>query len=346
MTGRLFKLLGLLQMHRDWSGTELAERLGVTTRTVRRDVERLRALGYPVHAVMGPAGGYRLAAGATMPPLTLDDDEAVAIVLGLRAGLVDQASLSALAKLEQVLPSRLRHRVSTVERAVVVMPQRRGPAVGAAVLSEISAAIRSAETLRFAYVDHQGAETRREAEPHRLVTWGSRWYLVAWDRDRRAWRTFRVDRMRLRTPNGPRFSHRDPPDGDVQAYLRRTMGEELWPHRCVVRVEAPAHEVELNGTVTPIDDVSCRVELATDSFDLVVYVLSALGEVRWTAESPPAFLAHLEGLSRRLAAAGSSHKAGIRGRDTSPGYEVGHEAGHESDGGRSSVNASGDATTP
>src|SRR4051812_8446654 len=202
-------------MHRDWSGTELAERLGVTTRTVRRDVDRLRELGYPVHAVMGPVGGYRLGAGAELPPLLLDDDEAVAVVVGLHAGGVsglEEASLRALTKVERVLPSRLRHRVAALESSMLALPVR-GPVVEAAVLTAVSAAIRFAETLRFDYVSHDGTSSRRAVEPHRLVSWGRRWYLVGWDTVRTDWRTFRADRLTLRTPNGPRFTDREPPDG-------------------------------------------------------------------------------------------------------------------------------------
>ncbi len=244
---RLLRLLSLLQMHRDWTGTELAERLEVTTRTIRRDVDRLRELGYPVDAVMGPIGGYRLGAGAALPPLLLDDDEAVAVTLGLQTNTtgtvagIEEASLRALTKMAQVLPTRLRHRVDTLRSAVVAMPPRYdpGPAIDADSLTTISAAIRAAETLRFDYRSHTGDNTRRTVEPHRIAHWGHRWYLVGWDTDRTAWRTFRVDRTTLRTPNGPRFTHRPSPDGDVATYLRRTMGFTMWPYRSVMRVHAP-----------------------------------------------------------------------------------------------------------
>ncbi|WP_410621146.1 helix-turn-helix transcriptional regulator [Amycolatopsis sp. cmx-8-4] len=305
--GRLLRLLSLLQMHRDWSGTELAQRLSVTTRTVRRDVDRLRELGYPVHAAMGPVGGYRLGAGAELPPLLLDDDEAVAVAVGLHgatsggvAGL-EEASLRALNKLEQVLPSRLRHRVSAFDEASVALPVR-GPVVEAAVLTAVSAAIRAAETLRFDYVSHDGTESRRDVEPHRLVSWGRRWYLVGWDTGRAAWRTFRADRLTLHTPNGPRFTHREPPDGDLTAYLTRTMGRELWPYRARLVVAAPAEEIRgrVDGDVTPIDDRSCRLELASDSFDLIAFVVSTL-DVPFKVESPPELVERLRTLSARYA---------------------------------------------
>jgi predicted DNA-binding transcriptional regulator YafY len=305
---RLLRLLSFLQMHRDWSGTELAERLNVTTRTVRRDVERLRELGYPVHATMGPVGGYRLEAGASLPPLLLDDDEAVAVTVGLHTGAVssvagiEEASLRALTKLEQVLPSRLRHRVTALENAMVAIPLRGGPTVDAAVLTAVSAAIRAPETLRFDYVSHHGTESRRTVEPHRLVSWGRKWYLVGWDVDRTNWRTFRVDRMSLRTPNGPRFTHREPPDGDVAAYLRRTISHDIWPYRSRLRVHAPASRItgRVDGIVTPVDDHTCLLELASDSLNLVSLVVGML-DVDFDVESPPELAQHLRKLSDRLA---------------------------------------------
>jgi predicted DNA-binding transcriptional regulator YafY len=307
---RLLRLLSLLQTHRDWPGTELAERLNVTTRTVRRDVERLRELGYPVHATMGPAGGYRLGAGTSLPPLLLDDDEAVAVTVGLRtcaaSGVsgIEEASLRALTKVEQVLPSRLRHRIETLENAMVTIPPRGGPTVDAAVLTAVSAAIRAAETLRFDYVGHHGAPSARTAEPHRLVSWGRRWYLIAWDVGRGDWRTFRADRMSLRTPNGPRFTHREPPDGDVAAYLRRTIGRDIWPYRSRLRVHAPASRIagRVDGVVTPVDDDTCLLELASDSLDLVALVAGML-DADFDVESPPELARHLRKLSDRFAGA-------------------------------------------
>ncbi|RKT85224.1 Predicted DNA-binding transcriptional regulator YafY, contains an HTH and WYL domains [Saccharopolyspora antimicrobica] len=304
---RFLRLLSLLQMGRDWSGAELAERLEVTTRTVRRDIDQLRELGYPVDATIGPHGGYRLGAGASLPPLLLDDDEAVAVAVGLHtaaAGRVtgaEEASVRALNKLEQVLPSRLRHRVSTLKNAVVTMSPGTGSGVRATVLTAISAAVRAAETLRFDYLDHHGAETRRNVEPHRLVCWGPKWYLVGWDVGRADWRTFRVDRMMLRTPNGPRFAHREPPDGDVVAYLRRTVGFEMWPLRSQLLVHAPAEDVEgrIDGIVTPVDESTCRLELASDSYDLVALAMGML-DVDFEVESPPELAEHLRKLGNRF----------------------------------------------
>src|SRR5882757_6172216 len=201
-SARLLRLLSLLQMHRDWSGPDLAERLGVTTRTIRNDVDRLRNLGYPIHATSGVAGGYRLGAGAELPPLLLDDDEAVAVAVGLRTAAgqgiegIGETSVRALAKLEQVLPDRLRRRVSALHAFTVpLLRGARGSAVDPGVLTELANACRDSEQLRFSYRDHNGSETRRAAEPHRLVCTEHRWYLVAWDTDRADWRTFRVDRI-------------------------------------------------------------------------------------------------------------------------------------------------------
>ena len=312
---RLLRLLSLLQMHRDWTGTELAERLDVTTRTVRRDVDRLRELGYPVHAVMGPVGGYRLGAGASLPPLLLDDDEAVAVTLGLQANVtgsvtgIEEASLRALTKVEQVLPARLRHRVAALHGAMVAMPPRYGsaPTVGADMLTSISAAIRAAETLRFDYRSHAGGETRRNVEPHRIAHWSRKWYLVGWDTDRADWRTFRVDRMSLRTPNGRGFTHRPSPDGDVVAYLRRTMGFAMWPYRSVLRVHVPAEDLagRVEGIVTPIDEHTCRLEMGSDSYALVALVVGMLA-VEFEVESPPELVTQLEALAGRFTRATSA----------------------------------------
>jgi predicted DNA-binding transcriptional regulator YafY len=321
---RLLRLLSLLQMHRDWSGTELAERLAVTTRTVRRDVERLRELGYPVHATMGPVGGYRLAAGAALPPLLLDDGEAVAVTVGLRTGAtsgvagIEEASLRALAKVEQVLPSRLRYRVETLESAIVAMPPRGGPTVDTVILIAVAATIRAAETLRFDYVSHHGTPSCRTVEPHRLVCWGRTWYLVGWDVDRTDWRTFRADRMSLRTPNGPRFIHRAPPDGDVAAYLRRTIGHDMWPYRARLVMHAPASRLNgrVGGIITPIDEHSCLLELASDSLDLVALVVGML-DIDFEVESPAELARHLRKLSGRFANA-----AGQQPRDSRAGGAI------------------------
>ena len=230
-SARLLRLLSLLQTRRDWTSAELATRLGVTTRTIRNDVDRLARLGYPVEARPGVAGGYRLGAGGTLPPLLLDDEEAVAIAIGLRTAAsgsiagIEETSVRALAKLQQVLPSRLRHRVSAFQSHMLPMPSP-GPQVDPDVLTVIASACRDHERLRFDYRTHSGAASQRSVEPYRLINDRRRWYLVAWDVDRDAWRTFRVDRIDPRTPTGPRFTPRAlPPDHEVAAQVARGVGE-------------------------------------------------------------------------------------------------------------------------
>ncbi|MFD2122830.1 helix-turn-helix transcriptional regulator [Streptomyces cirratus] len=225
--GRLLTLLSsLLQTPREWPGSELAERLGVSARTIRRDIERLRELGYPVEATLGAEGGYRLVAGAAMPPLLLDDEEAVAIAVGLRAGAghaiegVDEASVRALAKLEQVLPARLRRRVGALQSATVAVARGDGASVDPRTLTTMAAAVAGPERLRFAYRARDGAESRRLVEPYRLVSTGSRWYLVAYDLERDDWRTFRVDRVSEPFATGARFAARPLPV-DAAEFVRR-----------------------------------------------------------------------------------------------------------------------------
>src|SRR6185503_17640096 len=240
-SARLLRLLSLLQTHRDWSGAELAERLGVTMRTVRRDVDRLRELGYQVHATAG-APGYRLGAGSDLPPLLLDDDEAVAVAIGLRTAAggsvagIEETSVRALAKLRHVLPSRLWHRVSAFGSHAMPMPAP-GPQVDLNVLTLIAGACRDQEQLRFDYRSHSGAGNRRLVEPYRLLNDRRRWYLLAWDLDREAWRTFRVDRIAPRTPTGPRFSPRAlPAEDEIAAQVARGIGEATWRYRARVVV--------------------------------------------------------------------------------------------------------------
>lgn len=229
-SGRLLRLLSLLQTPREWTGAELAGRLDVTARTIRRDVDRLRELGYPVHATQGNTGGYRLTAGTAMPPLLLDDDEAIAIAIGLRTAAtaaitgIEETSLRALAKLEQVLPERLRHRVKALSEAAVPLPYGDGPVADADVLASLAAACVISEKVRFAYTKADGETTRRLAEPHRLVVASRRWYLVAFDEHRAAWRSFRVDRITEVHRTGVRVRRRDLPDGvDVTTWVTTAM---------------------------------------------------------------------------------------------------------------------------
>ena len=227
-SSRLLTLLSLLQARRDWPGSELAGRLEVSRRTVRRDVERLRELGYPVDSLTGPAGGYRLRAGAAMPPLLLDDEEAIAIAVGLRTAArssvagIEEASLRALVKLEQVLPSHLRRRVRALGAVSVGLPEG-GPTVDPQHLTVLATACRDSERVRFTYRGRERPESRREVEPHSLVNLGRRWYLLAWDGQREDWRTFRVDRLARPASTGVRFEPREPPARDPAAYVAESI---------------------------------------------------------------------------------------------------------------------------
>jgi predicted DNA-binding transcriptional regulator YafY len=261
----------------------------VTTRTVRNDVERLRTLGYPVHATRGQVGGYRLGAGSSLPPLLLDDEEAVAVAAGLRAAAtgsiagIEESSLRALAKLEQVLPSRLRRRVNAVQTYMVtVPPDHVGPTVSASVLSTITAACRDRERLRFGYRAHSGQASRREVEPYRLVNWGRRWFLLGWDTGSRDWRTFRVDRISLKAPNGPRFAARDLPDEDLASYVAHGVSAAAWRYRARVIVHAPAAVIAERlpaavGPVEAIDDSTCAVNSGAESVEALAFWLGMLG---------------------------------------------------------------------
>jgi len=264
-SARLLTLLSLLQARRDWPGEVLADRLAVSTRTVRRDVDRLRALGYRVDAVKGPDGGYRLEAGSELPPLRFDDDQAVAVAIALRSAPatgadIDEAAERALATVRQVLPSRLRHRADAVRFATAAPADRAAPEV----LATVSEAVRRREVLRFSYGDPDAPA--RHAEPHGLVARGGRWYLVAWDVDQDDWRVFRVDRLTPRTPGGGRFVPRPVPTGDVVTFVAaRAKGatdEDAWP--CVGRYEValPAAAVApwvRDGTVEALTESSTLV---------------------------------------------------------------------------------------
>jgi predicted DNA-binding transcriptional regulator YafY len=324
-SARLLRLLSLLQTPRSWTGAELADRLGVSGRTVRADVDRLRDLGYPVLATRGSVGGYRLGAGAALPPLLLDDEEAVAVTMGLRTASggaiagVEEASLRALAKLEQVLPSRLRHRISMLHTHTVAVPRDdTGPTVDPGVLTAIATACQRRERLRFDYLDHAGTATLRQVEPYRLVNWGRRWYLLAWDVERADWRTFRVDRVEPRVPTGPRFTPRELPEGDPAAYVSRRVSAAAWRHRARVVVRAPA-EVVLQrispavGTVERLDDQTCVLHTGADTIETLGVYLGLL-DADFEVTGPPELVAHLTTLSRRYGRA--VHDSAGRGYGT------------------------------
>ena len=313
-SARLLKLLALLTARPEWPGAALAERLGVSTRTVRRDVDRLRALGYPVNAVSGTAGGYRLGAGANLPPLLLDDDEAVTVAIALRTAAggsvagIDESSARALAKLEQVLPSRLRHRLDVLA-AVTVPLADPGPTVDPATLMAVAAACHAHERLRFDYTDREGAVTVRTTEPHRLVATGRRWYLVAWDLDRDDWRTFRADRVRPRIPTGPVFVPREPPDPDVAAWASWRLSNAAYRWQARFTLHAPAHEVAervpaTTGVVEAIDERSCSVRVGSNSLDALAVHVAVVG-VEFDVHEPPELVEHVRVLAGRLARAAS-----------------------------------------
>jgi predicted DNA-binding transcriptional regulator YafY len=308
---RLLRLLSLLQTPRAWPGSELAERLGVSPRTIRRDIDRLRELGYPVEAAMGVAGGYRLVAGKAMPPLLLDDEEAVAIAVGLRTAAgypvsgIEEASVRALAKLEQVLPSRLRHRVRTLGAATVSLAGR-GPAVDPENLVALAAAVAMHERLRFGYRAADGTGSRRLVEPHGLVASRGRWYLVAFDNDRDAWRTFRVDRIREPRPTGVRTGPRTLPARDVAAYVAGERSDWGRPtYRVVVTLDAPLAQVagrlgDTPGELEPLGAHRCRLEgQRDDSLEWLSSRLASLG-CEFEVHEPPELAAHLRVLAGRL----------------------------------------------
>lgn len=309
-SARLLELLSLLQTPRVWAGSDLAERLGVDARTIRRDIDKLRTLGYPVHAVAGTAG-YRLGVGTKLPPLLLNDDEAVAVVLGLRTAAggtvtgIEESSLRALAKLEQLLPARLRHRVSALQAATVTVPA----GVAAAdpdVLTAIAAAIRDHEQLRFDYRTHTGAEIRRAAEPHRLVHTGRHWYLVGWDVDKNDWRTFRVDRLHPRIPNGPRFIPRAAPDVELSQMISHGVSTAPYRYQARITLEVSAAVAADRipptvGVIEAIDDTHCLLHTGSNSLDEIA-VYTALFGFEFHVHEPPELIDHLRALADRISA--------------------------------------------
>jgi predicted DNA-binding transcriptional regulator YafY len=311
-SSRLLTLLSLLQGRRDWPGGELAARLEVSGRTVRRDVERLRALGYPVESLTGPAGGYRLRAGTAMPPLLLDDDEAIAIAVGLRTAArasvtgIEETSVRALVKLEQVLPAHLRRRVRALQSATMTLPAG-GPTVDPQTLTTIAAACRDCESVRFAYRGRDGTASRREVEPHSLVNLGRRWYLVAWDRGRRDWRTFRIDRLSGPASTGVRFAPRELPGKDAATYVSQRLSAAPNRYEARVTLHAPAETIRKRvsphwGHIEPIDDQRCEYRTGDDDLDWLAVRVAMLG-VDFDVHEPPELADHLRLLARRLARA-------------------------------------------
>lgn len=277
-TSRALELLSLLQTHRLWRGAELAERLDVTERTVRRDVERLRDLGYPVDATTGTEGGYRLAAGAHLPPLVLDDDEAVAVAVGLRSAAgaaiegIEDTSLRAMAKIEQLLPGRLKRQVSALNSSVVEL-RRSGDSderIDPDALSVLAAACRDLEEVRFDYRRRDGVDSRRLVEPHQLVTSGRRWYLVAWDLRREDWRTFRLDRLSDAQRAGRRFTGRNVPGGNAAAFVASSITAAPNQSEALLLVSDPYEAI--GDTLRWIDHMSAETEFDSNSNSCVIRV--------------------------------------------------------------------------
>ena len=280
----MLRLLSLLQTRREWSGAELADRLGVTDRTVRRDIDRLRELGYPVDATTGTAGGYRLASGRDLPPLLLEDDEAVAIAVGLRTASsgvhgVAEAAVRALAKLEQVLPARLRAQVAAVGAATVAMPEGTVASADPETVAVLAIACRDHELVSFDYRRRDGTSSHRRVEPHSLVTAYRRWLLLAFDPQADDWRIFRVDRITAPTPTRWRFTPRPLPDGDAAAYVGRSLAVAPYRYNVRVTVRASAERVlgalsqPLPGKVIALDAERCEVRCGADDVKLILHDL-------------------------------------------------------------------------
>lgn len=308
---RLLKLLALLEGRIDWTSEDLARRLEVTTRTIRRDITRLRSLGYPVEAMAGPGGGYRLGAGGKLPPLLLDDEEALAVALGLRVsattavGGLEEASLSAMSKLEHVLPPRLRSRLEDVSVATTSTLGGSRSSVDHATLAAAAAAIRRQERLRFEYVDNERRTTERHVEPVRLVHTGRRWYLVAYDLNREDWRTFRLDRVGAPVATGKRAT---PPEGpDPVALVQRGITVDSWrfPASVLLRVSADVALREIPatvGTVEPVDAETCRLVIGADEIGWLARYLLSL-PFQFDVEEPRSLAEELGSIGERLIAA-------------------------------------------
>ena len=310
-SSRLLELLSLLQARRDWPGAELADRLEVSGRTIRRDVERLRELGYPVESLTGPAGGYRLRAGTAMPPLLLDDDEAIAIAVGLRTAArasvtgIEETAVRALVKLEQVLPAHLRRRVQRPRRRRRSAPPVGGPTVDPQHLTVIAAACRDSERLRFAYRSRDGTDSRREVEPHSLVNLGRRWYLVAWDRRREDWRTFRVDRLARPASTGVRFT-RAQAAGQGCRRVRRARASpgrrtaSRHASRCTPpRTRSRAASPPTGARSSRSTRTRCEYRTGDDDLGWLALRIAMLG-VDFEVHEPPELVEHLRALAERL----------------------------------------------
>jgi len=302
-SSRTLRLLSLLQTHRYWPGTELADRLGISARTLRRDVDRLRELGYPVDAHRGVEGGYQLAAGAILPPLVLDDEEAVALAIGLRTAAqgavvgIEEASVRALAKVVQVMPPRLRRRVDALRAATEPAVWAAGPAIDAGLLTAVAQACRDEERLRFSYTVQSGEQTHRHVEPHRLVSLGRRWYLVAYDLQRQDWRSFRLDRLEQPRNTGARFAPRPLPAKDAAAFVRAGIANiPGLSHRVEVLIHASAAAVRGSvgqwATIEEVDADRCLLRMTVDNLNWTALTLGTVG-AEFEVVKPPELRAHI-----------------------------------------------------
>jgi len=310
-SARTLRLLSLMQARAHWPGGELATRLGVSARTLRRDVDRLRELGYPVDATSGPDGGYRLAAGASLPPLALDDEEAVVLAVALQSAAsttegadgAAEPALRALAKVVQVMPPRLRRRVEALSAASVRVPWGAVPGPDPAVLLVVAQACRDAERLALAYTAADGAQTERSVEPHGLVRLGRRWYVVVWDLGRGDWRTLRVDRVRSATPRGGRFRPRELPAPDAAAVVERSIRSAPATHdvTAVLHCSAADARSRLGGWahVEEDDDGRCRLLMSTEDLDWAAFAL-ARARCDVSGVEPAALRDHLAAWVARL----------------------------------------------
>ncbi len=313
-SARTLRLLSLLQNHRYWPGPELADRLQVSVRTLRRDIDRLRELGYWVDAQRGVDGGYQLAAGSALPPLVIDDDEAVALAVGLQVAVQDasvaglaEASVRALTKVIQVMPARLRKRVDALRSMTVPATWGgSGPTVDAQVLIDAAQLCRDDERAAFSYTAASGARTERELEPHRLVLLGRRWYLVAYDLTRHDWRSFRVDRIHGWRSTGERFHPRRLPGGDAAAFVREGIESQSASHQVVALLHASADTIRASvgrwGTVEEVADDRCRLHMVADALEWPIMALGATG-VDFEVESPPELVEELRAWTARFASA-------------------------------------------
>ena len=300
-SSRTLRLLSLLQTHRYWPGSELADRLEVSVRTLRRDIERLRDLGYPVSASRGVDGGYQLAAGAALPPLVLDDEEAVAIAVGLQTAAqggiagIAETSVRALGKVAAVMPPRLRKRVEALGAVTQPAVLTGGPAVDPRILTGLAEACRAEERIEFGYTAADGAHTDRLAEPMRLVPLGRRWYLVAYDLYRHDWRSFRLDRISGPSRTGVRFRPRELPAEDAAAYVRASVGQRAPAHRIEFHVAATVEHVRpLIGRYARLEEVpdGTVVRMEADSLDWPAMAIAVL-DAEVTVVAPAELTAHL-----------------------------------------------------